>query len=115
MQIMPATGRDIARRLGIGGFSTRRLRDPDLSMRFGTYYVKQTIDRFDGKLEIALAGYNAGPTRARDWITWENFREPAEFVETIPFTETRNYVQAVLRYREIYRQLYGPGGAGAAE
>jgi len=115
MQIMPATGRDIAQRLGVGGFSNRRLRDPDLSMRFGTYYVKQTIEQFDGRIELALAGYNAGPSRANDWITWEDFREPAEFVESIPFTETRNYVQAVLRNREMYKQLYGSSGSGAAE
>ncbi len=115
MQIMPSTGREIARRLGVGGFSNRRLREPDLSMRFGTYYVKQTIEQFNGRIELALAGYNAGPSRAKDWTTWEDFREPAEFVESIPFTETRNYVQAVLRNREMYKQLYGPSGSGAAE
>jgi len=53
-----------------------------------------------------LAAYNAGPARVADWLAWANYREPAEFVENIPFTETRDYVQAVLRNAEIYRRLY---------
>jgi soluble lytic murein transglycosylase len=59
-------------------------------------------------MEAALAGYDAGLTRARAWLTWGDFREPAEFIETIPFSETRNYVQTVLRNADVYRRLYGP-------
>jgi soluble lytic murein transglycosylase len=67
------------------------------------------IDRLDGKIELALAAYNAGPTRALAWRNWAEFREPAEFIETIPFTETREYVQTVLRNADVYRRLYaGP-------
>ena len=64
------------------------------------------LDRHDGKLEPTLAAYNAGPNRATEWLGWYAYREPAEFVESIPFTETREYVQAVLRNQEIYRRLY---------
>ena len=96
------------------GFSSAKLRDPDVSLRLGTYHLKEVVDRFDGSLELALAAYNAGAKRADEWITWGNFEEPAEFVETIPFTETRGYVQSVLRNRDMYRRLYGPrGGANA--
>lgn len=109
MQVMPATGKELARRLGVSRFSTGRLFEPDISLRFGTYHLKEVIDQFEGSLELALAAYNAGATRAKTWITWEEFPEPAAFVETIPFTETRGYVQAVLRNRETYRKIYdGP-------
>jgi soluble lytic murein transglycosylase len=110
MQVMPSTGKAIFQQLGIPGFSASKLRDPDVSLRLGTYHLKEVIDRFNGSLELALAAYNAGASRADEWITWGNFEEPAEFVETIPFTETRGYVQSVLRNRDMYRRLYGPQG-----
>lgn len=106
MQLMPATGKEIARRLGVSGFATRRLHEPDVSLRFGTFHLKQTVQRYDGRLELCLAAYNAGERRADTWIHWGDFHEPAEFVETIPFTETRGYVQSVLRNRDMYRRLY---------
>jgi soluble lytic murein transglycosylase len=55
-----------------------------------------------------LASYNAGPNRVARWLSWGNFEEPAEFIETIPFDETRNYVISVLRNAQLYRRLYGP-------
>ncbi len=108
MQLMPATGRETFQRLGIPGFSRAKLHNPDVSMRLGTYHLKQTLSQFND-VEVALAAYNAGPTRANEWITWGDFDEPAEFVETIPFTETRGYVQSVLRNRDMYERLYGEG------
>ena len=115
MQVMPSTGRDIFRQLGLAGFSPAKLRDPDISLRLGTYHLKEVVDRFNGSLELALAAYNAGAKRADEWITWGDFQEPAEFVETIPFTETRGYVQSVLRNRDMYRRLYdGNSGANAS-
>ncbi len=64
------------------------------------------LDQQGGKVEQTLAAYNAGPLRVVEWMAWSNYREPAEFVESIPFTETRDYVQAVLRNAEMYRRLY---------
>jgi soluble lytic murein transglycosylase len=64
------------------------------------------LDHNDGKVEQTLAAYNAGPARAAEWLGWNQYREPAEFVESIPFTETRDYVQAVLRNTDVYRRLY---------
>ncbi len=108
MQIMPATGRGLARRLGIGKFSTRHLYRPDISLRLGTFHLREVLDRYQGQLELTLAAYNAGEHRVAEWITWGDFDEPGKFVETIPFTETRGYVQAVIRNAEMYRALYGP-------
>jgi len=64
------------------------------------------LDQNGGKVEQTLAAYNAGPNRSAAWLAWNQYREPAEFVESIPFTETRDYVQAVLRNADVYRRLY---------
>ena len=110
MQIMPGTGKGLARRLGIKGFSTRHLYRPDTSLRLGTFYFRQVHDQFEQRLEYSLAAYNAGEHRVEEWVTWEDFTDPEEFAETIPFTETRGYVQAVYRNAEVYRSLYGEAG-----
>ncbi len=111
-QVMPSTGRQLARRLGYRRFNVAMLFRPDVNLNLGTYEFRRQVDRFGGKLEPVLAAYNAGPSRADRWLTWGEFREPAEFVETIPFTETRNYVQIVLRNADIYRRLYATGRTG---
>jgi soluble lytic murein transglycosylase len=101
MQVLPSTGR------GMGIRPASRLFEPEVNLRAGTRHLKTMLDSFEGRLEPTLAAYNAGRSRAVAWLTWGEFREPAEFIETIPFTETRTYVQVVLRNREIYRRLYG--------
>jgi soluble lytic murein transglycosylase len=105
-QVMPATGRQLARKLRIRRFRNSMLLRPEVNLRLGTHYLRMMLDQFDGRWEPTLAAYNAGASRARDWLGWGEFREPAEFVESIPFTETRNYVQIVLRNAETYRALY---------
>ena len=115
-QIMPATGRDLSRRLGLRSYTLANLFEPQVSLRMGTYYLKSISDRLGadhvaGKWEAALAAYNAGLGRVTTWSTWSEFREPAEFVETIPFTQTREYVQIVMRNADMYRRLY-PAPAG---
>ena len=107
-QILPATGRELSRKLGIRGYNPSMLYRADVNLNMGAYYLRQLLDEFEGYAEAALASYNAGRSRVHQWLTWAEFREPAEFVETIPFTETRNYVQTVMRNAEIYRRLYGP-------
>ena len=107
MQIMPGTGRTLFRRLGIPGFSSRKLTVPDVSLRLGTFHLKEVLAEFDGELEKALAAYNAGENRIPKWMELGPFEERGEFVETIPFSETRGYVQSVLRNRAMYQQLYG--------
>lgn len=111
MQIMPATGRALARLEGLT-YQVSRLYDPVVNIRFGTRYLRQLLDEFGDRPELALAGYNAGPHRVRAW-TQRDLSIPAEqFIEEIPFTETRNYVKLVLRNEMLYRRLY-PELAGA--
>jgi soluble lytic murein transglycosylase len=106
-QVEPATGRALARRAGIKRFSNRSLFQPAINLKLGAYYLRGLLDQWGGKWEETLASYNAGKSRVNDWITWNQYREPAEFVESIPFTETREYVEAVLRNASVYRQIYG--------
>jgi soluble lytic murein transglycosylase len=91
------------------------LTQPETNLRLGTTYLRQVYDGNSGKWELTLAAYNAGASRVVRWLDWGNFREPAEFIETIPFSETRGYVVAVLRNAGMYRKLYGPGGLLAAD
>src|ERR1700678_990017 len=105
-QVMPATGRQLSRKLGMR-FSTAMLFTPDTNLKLGTFYLKQLSDELQGKWEAALASYNAGKSHVTTWLAAANYREPSEFVESIPFNETRAYVQSVLRNAEVYRKLYG--------
>ena len=107
-QVMPATGRQLSRKLGIRRYRTAMLFTPDMNLKLGTYYLKQLSDELQGKWEAALASYNAGKSHVTTWLAAANYREPSEFVESIPFNETRAYVQSVLRNAEVYRKLYGP-------
>jgi soluble lytic murein transglycosylase len=72
----------------------------------GTRYFRGMVDKF-GSFEYALAAYNAGSERVQAWLGDGTYRDPQEFVENIPFTETREYVEAILRNASVYRQLYG--------
>jgi len=106
-QVMPTTGKQLSRKLGIRGYRTNMLFSPDTNLKIGTYYLKVLSDELEGKLEAALASYNAGKSRVVTWLGSGSYHEPAEFVESIPFKETRNYVESVLRNAEVYRRLYG--------
>jgi soluble lytic murein transglycosylase len=112
MQVMPSTGRQLSRGLGRRP-RTRDLHDPKVSLELGTLYLKQMLDRFGGRVEQALAAYNAGPHRVNAWTAGRADVPAEEFVEGIPFTETRNYVMSILAHREHYRRLYGLGPTGA--
>ena len=105
-QVLPSTGRELSRRLGIRGFHTSMLTDPGLNLRLGTAYLSRLLTQLEGRWEPTLAAYNAGKSRAVAWQSRGEFREPAEYIETIPFTETRNYVKIVLRNADLYRRLY---------
>lgn len=107
-QIEPATGRELSRKLKIPQYTTAKLFQPSLNLQFGTYYLRLVTNQLGGHTEAALAAYNAGMTRAKAWLTWGDFREPAEYVESVPFTQTRGYIQAVLRNADAYRRIYGP-------
>ena len=84
-------------------FQTYQLLDPETNIRLGTRYLRQMLDNFGGVPEYALAAYNAGDDRVEDWQAAGPYGGIDEFVESIPFTQTREYVQAILRNIEIYR------------
>ena len=105
MQLLPSVGRSLAREEGIRHFQTTELLNPSTNIRLGTLYLKQTLEKFGGQAEYAFAAYNAGDDRVVDWQSIGNYHGIDEFVESIPFTETREYVQAILRNEQIYREL----------
>jgi soluble lytic murein transglycosylase len=106
MQVMPATALKVARELKVR-YARARLTDPGYNLQLGSRYLANLIQGF-GTPEAALAAYNAGEDRVAQWTAGQNYLEAAEFVESIPFTETREYVQIVIRNAEVYRQVYGP-------
>jgi soluble lytic murein transglycosylase len=105
MQLLPAVGRSMAKEEGIRHFQTNDLLNPSTNILLGTHYLRQTLDKFGGQPEYAFAAYNAGDDRVTDWQSIGNYHGIDEFVESIPFTETREYVQAIVRNEEIYRAL----------
>ncbi len=111
MQLLPSVGRSMAREEGIAHLSTFQLLDPATNIRLGTRYLRHTLDKFGGVAEYALAAYNAGDNRVADWQAAGPYQGIDEFVESIPFTETREYVQAILRNQETYREIDSAAGS----
>jgi soluble lytic murein transglycosylase len=108
MQLLPATGRRYAQRLGIRPFSTASLTTPETNIRLGMAYFKDLVDRFGGA-HYALASYNAGETRVSQWLSERPGLPQDEFIDDIPYPETQNYVKRILGTAEDYRRLYGGG------
>ena len=106
MQLLPSVGKGLAKQLKIKHFSPDELLVADTNLRLGTRYFRQMVDHFGGQVEYALAAYNAGEDRVDDWRKNGNFTDVEEFVESIPFTQTREYVQAIMRNAVIYKLLY---------
>jgi soluble lytic murein transglycosylase len=106
MQIMPPVGRELARKVPVRGFRLSQLTSPETNIRLGTYYFRRLLDSCEGRLEDTLAAYNAGRSRVTLWRGWGPFDDTNEFAETIPFAQTRDYVQIILRNAELYRWLY---------
>jgi soluble lytic murein transglycosylase len=106
MQLLPKTGKLVAREVKLKRYTASQLYTPAVNLQLGTRYFRGMVDKFGG-FEYALAAYNAGSDRVEDWLSQGKYRDPQEFVESIPFTETREYVQAILRNASVYKQLYG--------
>jgi len=106
MQLLPKVGKNVAKQEKLKHFSATQLFQPGINLQLGTKYFRSMVDQF-GSFEYALAAYNAGTNRVQDWLGQGKYRDPQEFVESIPFTETREYVEAILRNANVYRQLYG--------
>ena len=108
MQVMPQTGRQIAKELKVRPFSEEQLYDPAVNIRLGSWYFARMLEEFEGKVHLALAAYNAGPRAVRKWLNGVSSAAEDEFVENIPYAETRNYVIRVIGSAQVYRMLYRP-------
>jgi soluble lytic murein transglycosylase len=100
MQVMPDTGAWAAGKMGLEGFTAEKLSDPDVNIAIGCWYLKYLSDLFDGDMRKVLAGYNAGPSKVQNWVNSEGA------LGEIPYEETEQYLEKVLRYYEIYKGLY---------
>ncbi len=107
MQVMPATARWTARKIGLTDWRPQQITERDTNIQIGTAYLKFALDDFEGSLPLAAAAYNAGPSRARAWRNGPVL--PGEiWAENIPFEETRDYVQRVLTNTVNYAALMSP-------
>ncbi len=104
MQIMPKTGRQIAKKLKDKRFNKADLFNPTKNIKYGSFYYKQLLDQFNGHYALAAAAYNAGPHKVKRWIPSSKALSADIWVETIPYKETRGYVSAVLTYALIYQK-----------
>jgi soluble lytic murein transglycosylase len=107
MQLLPKTGKLVAHQESLKRYNPSELFTPTVNLQLGTRYFRGMVDKFGGSFEHALAAYNAGSDRVEEWMGQGPYRDSPEFVESIPFTETREYVQAIMRNANVYRQLYG--------
>ena len=104
MQVMPATAKWTARKIGLTGFEPSQLTDKNVNVRIGTAYLKLALDDFGGSMPLAAAAYNAGPGRSRAWRNGPTL-EGAIWAENVPFAETRNYVKKVLANTTVYAAI----------
>jgi soluble lytic murein transglycosylase len=107
MQIMPATARLVAKRIGMSGYDTSQINSLETNILLGTHYLKMMMDNLDNSETLATAGYNAGPRRPQAWRA--RLTRPVEgavFAETIPFSETRDYVKKVMSNATWYAAVH---------
>ena len=113
MQLLPSTASSVARKMGMG-FSAQRLYEPEYNMQLGSAFLGQLVERFSGSYIMAAAGYNAGPGRPGQWSAYcgdprAGSADPLDFIECIPFSETRNYVMRVMENMTVYRAKLNGG------
>lgn len=106
MQVMPYTGQKVSYLLGDKNFNAYDLLQPESAVRIGSRYLKRLMDKFDQMIPLVAAGYNAGPHRVKNWLLNFGNLDMDEFIDHIPFLETRNYVKRVVSNAHIYAKLY---------
>lgn len=113
MQLIPSTARRTSRQLGLRYNTAKLTKDPHYNTQLGSYYITQLVNKRDQSLVLAIASYNAGPGNVNKWIktygdprTMKNIENIIDWVELIPFSETRNYVQRVLENKQVYSSLF---------
>lgn len=115
MQLLPSTGREMAGKIGIS-WDESALWDADYNMRLGAHYLGRIVNQFDGSYIMAAAGYNAGPSRPQRWVEFcgdprSASVDPLDFIECVPFSETRNYIMNVMSNMQVYRARLNGGSA----
>ncbi|MBX7148514.1 transglycosylase SLT domain-containing protein [bacterium] len=107
MQLMPTTASMQSRKIAMNGFNTSLLTDPQTNIKLGATFFADMVDTFKGSYPLAIMAYNAGPGNVRKWLKTNGHLPLDEFVENIPFSETRGYIKRVLRSMQVYGVLYG--------
>jgi len=107
MQLMPSTGSRMSKETGFKDYSSSSLYRSEVNISLGSRYMKKLIGDSKGKIPIAIASYNAGPNAVSEWASRYGTEQMDEFIERIPYSETRNYVKKVLRSYDVYERLYG--------
>ncbi len=107
MQLLPSTALEAAPKAGLSSFETSQLFSPDINLNLGCYYLSWLLEIFGGNFAVSLAGYNGGPTSAKVWYEKNGSLDIDEFVEEIPFEQSRNYVKKILRSYAAYEAVYG--------
>jgi hypothetical protein len=111
LQIMPRTGARVASLMGDGSYSPEILEDPATNVRYGVWYLARLMDRFEGTFPLAVGSYNGGPHNVGSWLRpWGSTIRMDDFVEQIPYGETKNYIKKVTGYYATYLALYGSPG-----
>ena len=110
MQLLPTTATRVARSMRTKLPNQNDLKKPEVNIQLGVKYLSGLLNDFEDNIIFALASYNAGPGKVKQWMEIRSHLKPLEFMESIPYKETRNYVKKVLRNYVIYKTLYGEGG-----
>ncbi|HND00157.1 MAG TPA: lytic transglycosylase domain-containing protein, partial [Myxococcota bacterium] len=112
MQVMPRTGAKVAAMMGDSHYSPESLENPSVNIRYGIYYLSRLLDRFGGSFPMAVGSYNGGPHNMSSWLSpWGAEIRMDDYVEQIPYPETRDYIKKVSGYYATYTALYAPTGA----
>jgi len=106
MQIMPDTANWIAGELGEKEITSEKLKESELNIRYGTWYLSSLLEEFEGNEILALAAYNAGHGNVHEWMEEHGWKNDFDQIKSIPFAETRKYVEKVLNYRKQFARLY---------
>ncbi len=107
MQLLPSTALETATKAGLSNFQTSQLFSPDINLDLGCYYLSWLLGIFEDNFAISLAGYNGGPTNAKTWHEKNGALDIDEFIEEIPFEQSRNYVKKIIRSYAAYEAVYG--------
>ena len=107
MQVLPETAEQIADESGGATFTTEDLEDPRINVRYGSYYLRQALDAYDGDVRAAVASYNAGMGAVDEWLSSAREEGRRLRLDDIPYAETKAYVEKVLEARRVYREEYG--------